>query len=284
MPMPSRIGCFLLLVCNAVPAMLPMAPALARSGTGSGAGSGGQEELALNMRPAAAAGLLAELNHHAFAERCHTAARAAEFRFGLPPGILLAIGRVESGRPDERTHRLEPWPWTVQALGKGLYFETKAEAIIWVKDAEAKGITSIDTGCLQVNLFYHPDAFASLDAAFDPQVNADYAGRFLRQLYAETGDWRRATGLYHSRTATFAVPYQERVGRALDAGLPALSSPGRSGVLARLSDAWRSTLSTGDATSVRMDNDGDGYPHTHEHPFPYSFDLSSEHRRLTDPR
>jgi hypothetical protein len=276
MPVPSRIRSFLLFVCNAVPAVLLMTPALAKSS--------GQEELALNMRPATTAGGLAELNHHVTAERCQTAARAAEFRFGLPPGILLAIGRVESGRPDERTHRLEPWPWTVQALGKGLYFETKAEAISWVKDAAAKGITSVDTGCLQVNLFYHPDAFASLDAAFDPEINADYAGRFLRQLYAETGDWRRATGLYHSRTMTISVPYQERVGRALDADSPTRSSSGKSGILAKLGDAWRSTLSTGDPPPIQMNNDWNAYPHTHAHLFLYSSGPSSEHRRLTDSR
>lgn len=272
--MPSRVRPLLVLVCNAAPVLLLMSPALA--------GSGAQQELALNMPPARAAGLLAESNRHAAAERCHTAARAAEFRFGLPPGILLAIGRVESGRPDDRTHRLEPWPWTVQALGRGLYFDTKAEAIAWVKGAETKGINSIDTGCLQVNLFYHPDAFASLDAAFDPEINADYAGRFLRQLYAETGDWKRATGLYHSRTVTLAAPYQERVGRAFDTGSPALPSSGQSGILAKLGDAWRSTLSTGDPPRVQMTNDWNGHPHTHDYLFPYPSGLSSEHGRLND--
>jgi Transglycosylase SLT domain len=274
--MRSRARTLLLFVCHAVPAVFPMSPGLARSGA--------REELALNIRAPAAAGLLAELNHQVTAERCHAAARATESRFGLPPGILLAIGRVESGRLDLRTHQPEPWPWTVQALGKGLYFETKAEAITWVKGSEAKGITSIDTGCMQVNLYYHPNAFASLDEAFDPELNADYAGRFLRQLYAETGDWKRATGLYHSRTATISEPYQERVGHALAADQSPLSSSGKSGILARLGDAWRSTLSTGDPLQGPTKNDWDAYPRVQDHPFPPLFGLSSEHRRLSDAR
>ena len=125
-----------------------------------------------------------------------------------------------------------------------------------MRHAEAEGVLSIDAGCLQVNLYYHPDAFESLDAAFDPQRNADYAGRFLRQLYAESGDWRTATGLYHSRTPTLSVPYRDRVAHALqDIHLPTIPSSGQSSVLAKLVDAWRSTLPTGDALRFRTVND-----------------------------
>ena len=46
---------------------------------------------------------------------------------------------------------------------------------------------SIDIGCAQVNLMHHPDAFASLEQAFDPMANADYAARFLKQLHDTHG-------------------------------------------------------------------------------------------------
>ena len=36
---------------------------------------------------------------------------------------------------------------------------------------------------MQVNLFYHPAAFATLDDAFDPLTNARYAGLFLAALW-----------------------------------------------------------------------------------------------------
>ena len=141
--------------------------------------------------------------------------RTAERRYRLPAGLLFAISQVESGRPDPTRQRLEPWPWTVQAEGRGLYFESAAQAVQWVKDARARGVTSIDAGCLQVNLFYHPDAFETTEQAFDPVRNADYAARFLLELHAMTGDWGQATGFYHSQTLTLATSYRERVGRAL---------------------------------------------------------------------
>ena len=105
------------------------------------------------------------------------AVSVAERRHGLPPGLLFAISQVESGRPDPATRRREPWPWTVQAADQSLYFDSKTQAVQWVRDAMARGITSIDTGCLQVNLFFHPRAFETIDDAFDPRRNADYAKR-----------------------------------------------------------------------------------------------------------
>jgi hypothetical protein len=179
---------------------------------------------------------------------CDAAVRAAEFRHRLPSGLLFAISQVESGRPDPTMRRLEPWPWTVQAEGRGIYFETKAQAVEWVKQATARGVTSIDTGCLQVNLASHPDAFATPEDAFDPQRNADYAARFLSQLHAATGDWRQATGFYHSQTLVLATSYRERIGRALSGdnsvglGLAWSPAPKPPTTLDRLGDAWRATI------------------------------------------
>ena len=76
---------------------------------------------------------------------------------------------------------------------------------------QARGIQSIDVGCMQVNLMHHPDAFPSLDMAFDPQANAAYAARFLKELYAQTGDWTKATALYHSATPELGAEYQRKV-------------------------------------------------------------------------
>jgi hypothetical protein len=168
------------------------------------------------------------------------AVQNAEVRYRLPSGLLFAISQVESGRPKQIKSRLEPWPWTVQAEGKGQYFENKSQAVVWVKQARARGITSIDVGCLQVNLFYHPTAFATPEEAFDPERNADYAARFLLELHTLTRDWGQATGLYHSQTVTLAALYRERVGRALNDGV--LSLPPQPTTLDRLTNAWRATM------------------------------------------
>ena len=69
----------------------------------------------------------------------------------------------------------------------------------------------IDVGCMQINLHFHADAFASLDEAFEPTMNARYAARFLRRLYKDTGSWQDATMRYHSATPAFGIPYRDRV-------------------------------------------------------------------------
>jgi hypothetical protein len=184
---------------------------------------------------------------------CDAAVRSAETRHRLPSGLLFAISKVESGRFESAVHRLEPWPWTVQAEGRGLYFENKAQAVQWVKDAMARGVTSIDTGCLQVNLFYHPHAFATLEDAFDPEHNADYAARFLLQLYASAGDWRQAAGFYHSQTLALATSYRERIGRVLSGETRTWSATPKSPTtLDRLGAAWHATFANNDPAPANL--------------------------------
>jgi hypothetical protein len=76
---------------------------------------------------------------------------------------------------------------------------------------QAQGVRSIDVGCMQINLLHHPDAFASLDEAFDPAANAAYAVRFLKALYNQSRDWPTAVATYHSNTPDIAADYQRRV-------------------------------------------------------------------------
>jgi hypothetical protein len=182
---------------------------------------------------------------------CRDAIQKAEIRYGLPRGLLLAIGRVETGRPDPLSGQMEPWPWSVQAEGRGYLFDSKLEAIRWVTDAMSKGIRSIDTGCLQVNLLFHPDAFSSLDQAFDPRMNVDYAARFLSQLHASTGEWERATGFYNSQEPVRSATYQARVRRfyAFSGG-----STGNS-KLSMLRTAWAATFPHEGDSSKRQSND-----------------------------
>jgi hypothetical protein len=144
---------------------------------------------------------------------CRPALVAAEARYGIPTGLLQAIGVVESGRRDEATGTRQPWPWTINAEGEPHFFDTKDQAVAWVRQAQTRGMRSIDTGCAQVNLMHHPDAFASLEQAFDPTANADYAARFLRQLRDTTagGNWMTAVGYYHSQTPELAEAYRQQV-------------------------------------------------------------------------
>nr|WP_238941386.1 lytic transglycosylase domain-containing protein [Jannaschia sp. Os4] len=129
---------------------------------------------------------------------CLRAILDAQARHGIPDDLLLAIGLQEAGT--RRDGRLTVWPWSVNAAGEGRRFDTRAAAEAWVRARRAAGVRSIDVGCLQVNLRWHPDAFPTPEAGFDPARNADYAARFLRDLHRRTGDWTTAAASYHSFT------------------------------------------------------------------------------------
>jgi hypothetical protein len=145
------------------------------------------------------------------AAACQRAGLDAERELKLPPGLLLAIGVVESGRWDPITGRVAAWPWTVTANGVGQVFDSPAEATAATRALQERGVTSVDVGCFQVNLHYHPTAFAALDEAFDPQANAAYAGRFLLALRTRTGSWENAVAAYHSASPERGGPYRDRV-------------------------------------------------------------------------
>jgi hypothetical protein len=141
---------------------------------------------------------------------CDLAADAAERNHHLPAGILAAIGRVESGRADGAGH-VAPWPWTIDAAGTGAFMPSAPAAIAAVTALRRQGLRNIDVGCFQVNLQQHPDAFPSLDAAFDPWANAEYAAGFLESLRQRTGSWTGAVAAYHSSVPELGIPYREQV-------------------------------------------------------------------------
>lgn len=142
---------------------------------------------------------------------CRDAALVAERRHNIPAGLLAAIAVVESGRTLPDGAEKTAWPWTINAEGKGYWFASRAEAMAKVERLKASGVRSIDIGCMQVNQKYHPDAFEDLDQAFTPAVNADYAARFLKELFEETRSWSRAVSYYHSRTPERAQSYRRLV-------------------------------------------------------------------------
>lgn len=142
---------------------------------------------------------------------CDQVALVAAERTGVPLSVLKAISLTETGR--KRGGRFRPWPWTINMEGKGHWFESREEARAYVDKEFARGARSFDIGCFQINYKWHGENFASIDEMFDPMANALYAARLLGQLQAETGDWGKAAGAYHSRTAKFAERYQARFER-----------------------------------------------------------------------
>ena len=143
---------------------------------------------------------------------CRPAIAAAEIDAQLPRGLLLAIARVESGRRDPASGTVIPFPWTINAEGVPMVFDTREAAAATVESLRARAVRSIDVGCMQVNLHHHPQAFASIAEAFDPDINTRYAAAFLIRLRdAAGGDWNVAIGRYHSSTPGLSEGYRARV-------------------------------------------------------------------------
>lgn len=146
-------------------------------------------------------------------DMCRNHTRAQERTHQIPRQLLRAISLTETGRWNAARQAMLAWPWTVTAGGKGRYYPTKEAAIAATRALQAKGVKSIDVGCMQVNLFYHPRAFATLEEAFDPARNAEYAASFLKSLHRETGDWQRAAAYYHSSNPAKNGIYLQKVVR-----------------------------------------------------------------------
>lgn len=163
------------------------------------------------------------------ADTCGPAIAAAERARGTAPGLLAAIGLVESGRTDPRTGVRQPWPWTVTAAGVGTYYANRQQAIQAVEALRLKGVMSVDVGCMQVNLLHHPAAFHDLDEAFDPAANALYAARFLSQLFARLGTWPAAAAGYHSLVPERGAQYAKLVA-AVWGGAPVPTTAGPGGI------------------------------------------------------
>ncbi len=155
---------------------------------------------------------------------CQAATDRAEHLSGVPDQLLGAISRVESGRNDPDSGSVRAWPWTINAQGIGHFYQTKSEAVAAARAFQAAGIRSIDVGCTQINLMFHPQGFASLEQAFDPSANAAFAAQFLTDLFHQTGSWPHAAAAYHSQTPDLGSDYQRKV---LDVWAQPVDEPAR---------------------------------------------------------
>ncbi|MDX5361461.1 MAG: transglycosylase SLT domain-containing protein [Alphaproteobacteria bacterium] len=165
---------------------------------------------ALSVLPAAASAGQPVRN----ADICRATTAYVEQIRGMPPQLLAAVSLTETGRSirDEAGERhFVSWPWTINAEGKGYFFDSKEQAIAKVRQLQAQGMRSIDVGCMQINLRFHGEAFDSLEEAFDPLINVTYAAEFLTALFDEHRSWKKAIERYHSATEQFYVRYRSKV-------------------------------------------------------------------------
>lgn len=143
-------------------------------------------------------------------EDCEYLANVIEETKDLPAGILSSISNVEAGRIIGNKPK-RGWPWTVNHSGEGLFFENKLDAIQYVTSHLERGDLNMDVGCMQISLKWHSNQFSSLEEAFDPKININYAASFLTKLFNDHGDWNLAIKHYHSADPKKHLKYHKKV-------------------------------------------------------------------------
>jgi soluble lytic murein transglycosylase-like protein len=126
------------------------------------------------------------------ANACEPEILRASSSYGVPVGILYAVGLTETGNKGS----LQPNAMNIE--GKALFPNNRAEALTAFAKARQDGASLIDVGCMQINVRYHGGEFRSLSDMFDPRQNVDYAARFLLQLKQRHSTWSMAVARYHA--------------------------------------------------------------------------------------
>ncbi len=133
-------------------------------------------------------------------DHCEKSIRLAEKKYKLPPYLLHAIALTESGRGGR------PSPMAMN-IGGRTYIATSTADMKTTVSTNGGSTSSIDVGCLQINLKYHSKRFRNWDALLVPIYNAEYAALYLTELKRELGSWNAAVGAYHSRTPWRSADY-----------------------------------------------------------------------------
>jgi soluble lytic murein transglycosylase-like protein len=128
----------------------------------------------------------------ASANVCEAEIMRAADRYGIPAGILYAVGLTETGKKGS----LQPNALNIE--GKAVFPKDRAEAVATFQAAQQQGKKLIDLGCMQVNHHYHAEHFRSVNDMLDPHQNVDYAARFLTRLHARHATWSMAVARYHA--------------------------------------------------------------------------------------
>ena len=128
----------------------------------------------------------------AAANPCEAEILRAADRYGIPAGILYAVGLTETGNKGSLQ------PNALNTEGKAVFPRSRAEALADFDAARRDGKTLIDLGCMQINHHYHASHFQSVADMLDPHRNVDYAARFLAALHARHETWSMAVARYHA--------------------------------------------------------------------------------------
>lgn len=123
---------------------------------------------------------------------CEREMMRAARKYGVPLGVLYAVGLTETGRRGSLS------PFALNIAGPSYFPRTLTEALQRYEQARRDGVKLIDIGCMQINHLYHGSHFRSVTDMFDPRENVDYAAQYLKELRVKEGSWTLAAARYHA--------------------------------------------------------------------------------------
>lgn len=129
---------------------------------------------------------------HASPNACERHIIRAADKYGIPAGILYAVGLTETGNKGS----LQPYALNID--GRAVFASSASGALEEFRRARQEGHKLIDLGCMQINFHYHGDQFRSAGDMLDPARNVDYAARFLKRLKDRHESWSMAVARYHA--------------------------------------------------------------------------------------
>ncbi|PPD50749.1 MAG: lytic transglycosylase [Methylobacter sp.] len=135
---------------------------------------------------------------------------------GVPPNTLYGIALQETGmRWHDGTFR--PWPWTIfvnkggAGIKSGPYrYPTKAAAVNALTDMLDQGVTNIDVGLMQINLYWNGHRVRDKRLLMEPGVNIMVAAGILKDVHVGNS-LRQAVARYHSFNAGRGAAYSTKV-------------------------------------------------------------------------
>lgn len=122
----------------------------------------------------------------------------------VDPKITAGIAMNESA------YRGQPWPWTLNVAGRGMYFASRQEAHAAINRLLAEGRSDFDVGLMQVNWRYHGQRFNSPWEALSPAVNIRVAEDILAENLRRSGSAAKAIAWYHNANPERGTPYFHR--------------------------------------------------------------------------
>lgn len=124
---------------------------------------------------------------------CPTLISQTEARRNIPRGLLMAIAMTESGLNGS------PNPYAMNIAGRSYFASSGQDMANVISSNWSRGVTSIDVGCMQINLKYHGMKFSRLTDLLHSPTNVEYGASFLIALAVEAGSWKDAVMSYHNK-------------------------------------------------------------------------------------